>query len=493
MGGGYTFPAPSYIYEFDPTTGQYLDVTPGGSISDNQDFLFMIALPSGQVLLDNQAGPGGIQIYSPVGQPQNAWRPAITKIIDTGTTDGSGREIYQMTGTQLTGISEGASFGDEATMATNYPIIQLTDSGGNVYYARTTNWSSTGVQVSGLETVQFTLPNGKTISDFASVIVTANGIPSSSQPFHIAPNLTPPADQSSTEGASHNFDLGSFIDPDGGPWSVDVDWNDGSAHAAFNMASPGTIPPQSHTYGEEGTYTVTEVVTDTSDGQSDTKTFKITVSDPAVVQGNAVAVSAVEGAAFTSKALAEFTDPGGAEPNPSDPAGGIADHYSVVSIDWGDSTPLDTTSGSIGFSGSPGSTTDPFTVSGGHTYGEEGTYTIYVVIDHEGVDTTLTSTATVSDPPVQGSGVAVDARQGGHRLSCSRRWPPSPTPAQQAEPNPLTPAAPSPTNYKLPVWTSATAARPCPAPSPTAAPPAPRPASSPSPPATPSPRRARPR
>jgi PKD domain/Matrixin len=411
--GGYTFPAPSYIYEFDPTTGQYLDVTPGGSISDNQDFLFMIALPSGQVLLDNQAGPGGIQIYSPVGQPQNAWRPTITKNIDTGTTDGSGREIYQMIGTQLTGISEGASFGDEATMATNYPIIQLTDSGGKVYYARTSNWSSTGVQVTGPETVQFTLPSGKTFSDFTSIIVSANGIPSNSIPFVIAPNLTPPADQSSNEGASQTFSLGSFIDPNAGPWSVDVNWNDGTPDTTFSMSSPGTIPPKSHTYGEEGTYTVTETVTNSGNGQSDSKTFKVTVNDPAVVQVlPAAGVGAMEGAPFTGKSLAQFTDPGGAEPNSFDPSGTIADHYKVVSIDWGDGTPSDTTSGSIVFSGSPGSTTDPFTVSGDHTYGEEGNYTIQVVIDHEGVDTTLTSTATVSDPPVQGSGVDVSAKEG---------------------------------------------------------------------------------
>jgi hypothetical protein len=122
-----------------------------------------------------------------------------------------------------------------------------------------------------------------------------------------------------------------------------------------------------------------------------------------------VPVSAVEGASFGPISLATFTDPGGAEPNPSDPSRTLNDHYSVVSIDWGDSTPLDTSSGSISYSGSPGSTSNPFTVSGSHTYGEEGSYNIQVVIDHEGVDTTLTDTATVSDPAVLASGVPVFA------------------------------------------------------------------------------------
>ena len=125
--------------------------------------------------------------------------------------------------------------------------------------------------------------------------------------------------------------------------------------------------------------------------------FHVSVTDPAVVQGPAVAVSAVEGTAFTGKAVATFTDPGGAEPNPSDPTPGIGSHYKVVSINWGDGTPLDTVSGAISFSGSPGSTTAQFTVSGNHTYGEEGTYSITAVIDHEGVQTTLTSTVIVKD------------------------------------------------------------------------------------------------
>jgi hypothetical protein len=135
------------------------------------------------------------------------------------------------------------------------------------------------------------------------------------------------------------------------------------------------------------------------------------VSDPAVVQGPAVSLGPVEGAAFTSQAIVKFTDPGGAEPNPADPSGTIANHYSVVSIDWGDGSALDTSSGTLSFSGTPGSTTDPFTVSGSHTYGEEGTYTITAVIDHEGIDTTLTSTVTVSDPAVLATSIAVSAKE----------------------------------------------------------------------------------
>jgi hypothetical protein len=57
----------------------------------------------------------------------------------------NGNNVFTLTGTQLNGLSEGASFGDYEEMASNYPIIRLTDANGNVSFARTFNWSSIGV------------------------------------------------------------------------------------------------------------------------------------------------------------------------------------------------------------------------------------------------------------------------------------------------------------------------------------------------------------
>ena len=244
------------------------------------------------------------------------------------------------------------------------------------------------------------------------------------------PTVTPPADQTAVEGASKSFALGSFTDPDGGPWSVDINWGDGTSDTTFTMTAPGTIPSQSHTFGEEGTKTVTIKVTDNLEGQSDSKTFKVAVSDPAVL-ATGVPVSAVEGAAFTGKNVATFTDPGGAEANTSA-------HYKVVSIDWGDGTALDTTSGAISLLG------NTFTVSGNHTYGEEGPYTVTVILDHEGVRTTVTTKATVSDPAVQASGVPVSAVEGKPFSSVATA---TFTDPGGAEPNPSDPSGGIPAHY----------------------------------------------
>jgi hypothetical protein len=153
---GYTFPGPTKVFEYDPTLDSYTDVTPSLSGFDlgNPSFITtMLMLPTGQVMMCNDSSK--IALFTPNGSPNAAWRPVITNI----TNNGSG--TFTLTGTQLNGISEGASYGDDAEMSTNYPIVQLTDNLGNVKFARTFNWSSTGVATGSLvETVQFTLPAG---------------------------------------------------------------------------------------------------------------------------------------------------------------------------------------------------------------------------------------------------------------------------------------------------------------------------------------------
>src|SRR5260370_9987950 len=50
------------------------------------------------------------------------------------------------------------------------------------------------------------------------------------------PIITPPANQTATQGASKSFSLGSFTDPDGSPWTVDVNWGDGTTDTVFTVS-----------------------------------------------------------------------------------------------------------------------------------------------------------------------------------------------------------------------------------------------------------------
>ena len=95
------------------------------------------------------------------------------------------------------------------------------------------------------------------------------------------PMVTPPSNQNATEGTAQSFSLGSFSDADGGPWSVDVDWNDGSAHTIINpVATADALGTVSHTYGEQGTYNPVVKVTD-STHLFDSSTFLATVTNVA--------------------------------------------------------------------------------------------------------------------------------------------------------------------------------------------------------------------
>src|SRR5205085_1711458 len=88
--------------------------------------------------------------------------------------------------------------------------------------------------------------------------------------------------QASDEGASHSFSLGSFSDPGAGdnPWDVSVDWGDGSPDTPLAFSSPGSLGSSSHTYADNGSYTVTVTVTD-KDGASGSAQVSVSVANVA--------------------------------------------------------------------------------------------------------------------------------------------------------------------------------------------------------------------
>ncbi|HEV8452363.1 MAG TPA: PKD domain-containing protein [Gaiellales bacterium] len=129
---------------------------------------------------------------------------------------------------------------------------------------------------------------------------------------NVAPTVTAPGAQTSNEGSSASFSLGSFGDPGpDSPWAVDVNWGDGSAHEMFDAASPGSLDARSHNYDDNGSYTVTVTVTD-KDGASGSKTFTVTVANvaPSATFGNDGPVS--EGTSF-HLSLSDPSDPSGAD------------------------------------------------------------------------------------------------------------------------------------------------------------------------------------
>ena len=223
--GNYNFPNRTYIYEYDPATQTFTPANINNTyIPENAFALNMVELPSGQVLLGDESGTA--EIYTPNGTPHNAWRPVVTNIVNNGNN------TYTLTGTQLNGISEGTDYGDDLDSASNYPIVQLVNSTGQVYYARTYDWSSTGVATGSTPvSTAFTLPAGLQMGTY-SLYVIANGIASNSVTFNltattstttaVASSLNP-----STYGQSVTF-TATVSDTGGGVPTGSVKFYDGS-------------------------------------------------------------------------------------------------------------------------------------------------------------------------------------------------------------------------------------------------------------------------
>jgi MYXO-CTERM domain-containing protein len=139
------------LQAFDPTTNTVSSVTPPPD-NGNPYPIGYVNLPNGQVMV---TASDQDWIYTPDTLPDDSWRPTVTSVTFNGGT------TYTLTGTQISGLINGADEGDDMTMAENYPIVWLTDNANHVYYCRSFNFSnmmpSNG---STPETCQFTTPAG---------------------------------------------------------------------------------------------------------------------------------------------------------------------------------------------------------------------------------------------------------------------------------------------------------------------------------------------
>ncbi len=160
------------LYEFNGATLIQTLVAP---ISKTGAPIFLLPLPSGQVLVLSPTLNVLARLYTPTGAAAAAWAPTISAV---PTTLARGQS-YALTGTQLNGLSQAAAYGDEFSSATNYPLVRITNTAsGHVAYARTHNHSAMGVATGGQAvTTHFDVPAGAE-TGASSLVVVANGIAS---------------------------------------------------------------------------------------------------------------------------------------------------------------------------------------------------------------------------------------------------------------------------------------------------------------------------
>jgi hypothetical protein len=166
------FQPPTHFFEFDGTNWNQEPETPNSPHKTSFEGR-MLVLPTGQVMFTD--GTADVEVYTSPGSPDPAWAPVIKSVPGT-LTRGTSSTI---SGLQFNGLSQGAMYGDDGAMASNYPLVRVTNhASGHVAFFKTHGHSTMGV-ATGTHRVSttFDVPTGAE-TGASDLSVVANGIAS---------------------------------------------------------------------------------------------------------------------------------------------------------------------------------------------------------------------------------------------------------------------------------------------------------------------------
>ncbi len=116
----------------------------------------MLLLPTGDVMFARE-DDSSFYAYTQYGSPQNAWRPVIQACPHVFIPGAS----IQVAGLRFNGFSQAVGYGDDATAATNYPLVRIkNDQTGHVRYCRTFGHSTFDADLESGASELFVVANG---------------------------------------------------------------------------------------------------------------------------------------------------------------------------------------------------------------------------------------------------------------------------------------------------------------------------------------------
>jgi hypothetical protein len=311
-------------------------------------------------------GPNNFQNFPVLAEFGNASTTVVTGTLNSLANTTYTLDFFANESPDSSGYGEGQTYLGSTTATT--------DSSGNATFSVTFNLPFSPTQ---FITATATDPAGNT-SEFAHVA----DLPLAATGTAIH----------ASEGIAFSGVVASFTDtdPNGsiGQYTASVSWGDGSASTFGAIAQPGSgfVVNGTHTYPEEGSYTITVTIRDQGSSQaSATSTATVAVVAPT---GNITGpTSSVPGQPRTFTFAAT-------DPSPIDQVAGF--NYA---INWGDGSPVQTVSRAPG-NGSG--------VAVDHIYTSTGSYSIQLTATEDGGSSgTATQSVIVQTVQMQGNSLAV--------------------------------------------------------------------------------------
>jgi hypothetical protein len=279
-----TFSAPANFYEWNGTTLTGI-ANPPNAGTEPSFVGHLLVLPNGQIMYTDFTTD--VEFLTSAGTFSSAWQPTITSVPATLTLGST----YSISGTQFNGLSQANAYGDDFQDATNYPLVQIVNTGtGHVFFAKTHGHSTMGVATgSAIVSTTFDVPAGIETGP-SSLFVIANGIPSAAASVTVgssgggsftlasAPkkgSLAPGGHASTkiTATPSGGFTGTIALSASGQPTGVKINFKPtsitgGSGTAVMQINVSGTAAA--------GTYTIT--IKGTSGSTTATTTFTLTIT-----------------------------------------------------------------------------------------------------------------------------------------------------------------------------------------------------------------------
>ena len=142
----------------------------------------MLLLPTGQILFTDLSND--VEIYTPtITEHHERLKRRIAPLIFFAPHEIKPGRSYEISGIRFNGVTQGAAFGDDEQMATNFPLVRITNlKTHHVFYSRTHDHSSMAVasdaEVSTHVEISKTQERGPSLLE-----VVANGV--ASEPFFV--------------------------------------------------------------------------------------------------------------------------------------------------------------------------------------------------------------------------------------------------------------------------------------------------------------------